>query len=67
MEPTTEGGREAFIFGRNGCSGFGHKASETPGGMRSTGKKKNGFDLVDQKGTVANSPINGEESSQPLP
>lgn len=51
MEPTTERGREAFIFGRNGYSGFGHKASETPGGMRSIGGK-NGFDLVDQKGTV---------------
>ena len=29
-------------------------------------KKKKGFDLVDQKGTVANRPINGV-NSQPLP
>ena len=42
---------------RNSCSGFGRRASETPGGMRSAGKKKkNGFDLVDQTGTVGNRP-----------
>ena len=47
MEPATERGQEAFIFGGNGCSGFGRKASETPGGMRSIGKKKGGgVDLV---------------------
>ena len=63
MEPATERGQEAFIFGGNGCSGFGRKASETPGGMRSIGKKKGGGLIL----SVENRPINGVENSQPLP